>query len=198
MNSEVDEIAIASTVKAGDREILVEIADPRQDNATQGWQCTYRVVGSRAHRAHGPDRLGAIYAALIEIPDAAARAGAQVRATDSNDPREPVFPRRRTDDSPLSAARAREFGPPLGAKAVQTPSGPVVIMLGLPRQDPDRPHTYLCPFRIDDRTEAFGQGIDEVRAVISAVRGVGSILGIALDWPLPSTNRPGVRAYLGR
>ncbi|WP_410875852.1 hypothetical protein [Nocardia sp. A7] len=185
MNSELDEIAIASTVRAGDREIRVEIADPRQDYATQGWQCTYRVAGSRAHRVHGPDRLGAIYAALIDIPDAAARAGSQRR--DSNDSREPVVSRRRSDDSPVSAAKAREFGPPLGAKAVQTPSGPVVIMLGRPRQDPDRPHTYLCPFRIDDRTEAFGQGIDEVRAVISAVRGVGSILGIPLDWPMPST-----------
>lgn len=180
MNSELDELTIASTVKAGDREIWVEIADPRQDYATQGWQCTYR-VGSGARRVHGPDRLGAIYAALIDIPDAAARLGAEGRATDYNDAR------RRTDDSPVPAAKAREFGPPLGAKAVQTPSGPVVIMLGRPRRDPDRPHTYLCPFRIDDRTEAFGQGIDEVRAVISAVRGVGSILGIALDWPMPST-----------
>lgn len=189
MNSELDEIAIASTVRAGDREIRVEIADPRQDHATHGWQCTYRVVGARAHRVHGPDRLGAIYAALIDIPQAAARAGAQGHASASGDQRAPIVSRRRTGESPLSAAQAREFGPPLGAKAVQTPSGPVVIMLGRPRQDPERPHTFLCPFRIDDRTEAFGQGIDEVRAVISAVRGVGSILGIALDWPLPSTGR---------
>lgn len=59
MNSELDEIAIASTVKAGHRALRVQIGNPRQDHATQGWRCTYRVVGEPVRRAHGPDRLAA-------------------------------------------------------------------------------------------------------------------------------------------
>jgi hypothetical protein len=187
VNSEIDEIAIASTVKAGHRALCVQVADPRQDHATQGWRCTYRVVGSPVREARGPDRLAAIYAALVDISRAATLVGSSGRPADSDHSREPVDlpPSVRAD--PTSAAKAREFGPPLAAKAVHTAGGPVVITLGRPRQDPDRPHTFLCPYRIDDRTEAFGQGIDEVRAVISAVRGVGSILGIPLDWPMPRT-----------
>ncbi|MGW6620643.1 hypothetical protein ACWF99_05375 [Nocardia sp. NPDC055002] len=185
MNTELDEIAIVSTVKAGHRALRVQVADPRQDHATQGWRCTYRVVGSPVREARGPDRLAAIYAALIDISHAATLVGSSGRPDDSDRSREPVDPPLPVGG--LSAAKAREFGPPLAAKAVHTTGGPVVITLGRPRQDPDRTHTFLCPFRIDDRTEAFGQGIDEVRAVISAVRGVGSILGIPLDWPAPRT-----------
>ncbi|WP_132369878.1 hypothetical protein [Nocardia alba] len=184
-------------MKAGRRALRVEIADPRQDPGTPGWRCVYRVVGGPAHTAHGPDRLAAIYAALVDISDAATLASATGNPTDPHHARIPEDPRLPVDDRPVSAVKAREFGPPLGAKAVQTTEGPVVITLGRPRQDPERPHTYLCPFRIDDRTEAFGQGIDEVRAVISAVRGVGSILGIPLDWPgsrtPPSRPSPGSR-----
>lgn len=187
MNSELDEIAIASTVKAGPRALRVQVADPRQDHATQGWRCAYRVVGSPVREARGPDRLAAIYAALIDISHAAALVGSSGRPADSDHAGEPLDPPPSVGSHPVSAAKAREFGPPLAAKAVHTTGGPVVITLGRPRQDPDRPHTFLCPFRIDDRTEAFGQGIDEVRAVISAVRGVGSILGIPLDWPMPHT-----------
>ncbi|MFD6397287.1 hypothetical protein [Nocardia sp. NPDC060249] len=131
--------------------------------------------------------MAAIYAALIDISDAATLVGASGRPADSDHSREPVDTPPAAGGHTTSAAKAREFGPPLAAKAVHTTGGPVVITLGRPRQDPDRRHTFLCPFRIDDRTEAFGQGIDEVRAVISAVRGVGSILGIPLDWPMPDT-----------
>ncbi|MEU4650740.1 DUF6968 family protein [Nocardia fluminea] len=187
MNSELDEIAIASTVKAGHRALRVQIGNPRQDHEAQGWRCAYRVVGEPVRKAHGPDRLAAIYAALVDISHAAVLAASSSRPADSDHSPESADPRLTAGGSPVSAAKAREFGPPLGAKAVHTAGGPVVITLGRPRQDPDRPHTFLCPFRIDDRTEAFGQGIDEVRAVISAVRGVGSILGIALDWPVPDT-----------
>ncbi|MFJ2668319.1 hypothetical protein ACIO14_28650 [Nocardia fluminea] len=187
MNSELDEIAIASTVKAGHRALRVQIGNPRQDHATQSWRCTYRVLGEPVRRAHGPDRLAAIYAALVEISHAAVLAASTSAPGDSDHSRASADPRLTAGEDSASAAQAREFGPPLGAKAVHTAEGPVVITLGRPRQDPDRPHTFLCPFRIDDRTEAFGQGIDEVRAVISAVRGVGSILGIPLDWPVPDT-----------
>ncbi|MEV6220143.1 hypothetical protein [Nocardia fluminea] len=187
MNSELEEIAIASTVKAGHRALRVQVGNPRQDHATQGWRCTYRVLGEPVRRAHGPDRLAAIYAALVEISHAAVLAAASGRPADSDRARESADLRLTAGAEPVSAAQTREFGPPLAAKAVHTAGGPVVITLGRPRQDPDRPHTFLCPFRIDDRTEAFGQGIDEVRAVISAVRGVGSILGIPLDWPVPDT-----------
>ncbi|MFD6454872.1 hypothetical protein ACFWF3_29230 [Nocardia sp. NPDC060220] len=129
--------------------------------------------------------MAAIYAALIDISRAATLVSSSGRPDDSDHSRVPVDPPLPVVGNSASAAKAREFGPPLAAKAVHTTGGPVVITLGRPRQDPDRPHTFLCPFRIDDRTEAFGQGIDEVRAVISAVRGVGSILGIPLDWPAP-------------
>ncbi|MFC4376287.1 hypothetical protein ACFO5K_19500 [Nocardia halotolerans] len=63
-----------------------------------------------------------------------------------------------------------------------------MITIGRPRLDPERPYpqTYLCPFRIDDRTEAFAQGIDGVHAMMSAIRQVGAILGIPPDWPAPS------------
>lgn len=186
MNSEPVELAIASTVKNGDRELRIEIAEPQQDHTTRGWQCTYRVEGARAHIAHGPDRLAAIYAAMIDIPNAAARASSG-RPAESDRSRVRVGPRQRVGNSTGSATKAREFGPHLAARAVHTAEGPVVITLGRPRQDPDRPHTYLCPFRIDDRTEAFGQGMNEVHAVMSAIRGVGAILGIPLDWPMPST-----------
>ncbi|MFE5475775.1 hypothetical protein ACWFRF_01445 [Nocardia sp. NPDC055165] len=131
--------------------------------------------------------MAAIYAALIDISHAATLVSSSGRPDDSDHSRVPVHPPLPVVGTSASAAKAREFGPPLAAKAVHTTGGPVVITLGRPRQDPDRPHTFLCPFRIDDRTEAFGQGIDEVRAVISAVRGVGSILGIPLDWPAPRT-----------
>ncbi|MFD4352575.1 DUF6968 family protein [Nocardia sp. NPDC058518] len=186
MNSEPVELAIASTVRDGDRELRIEIAEPQQDHTTRGWRCTYRVEGARAHVAHGPDRLAAIYAAMIDIPNAAARAGSVGRPTDSDRSRVPEGSRPRVGTYAGSAAQAREFGPHLAARAVHTAEGPVVIALGRPRQDPDRPYTYLCPFRIDDRTEAFGQGMSEVHAVMSAIRGVGAILGIPLDWPMPS------------
>lgn len=188
MHSELGEVVLASTMKDGERELRVEIADPRQENATHGWQCTYRVEGARAHHAHGTDRLAAIYAALIGARSSAARVG----SPGSDRRRSPVDTRLVTADSAGSVAKAREFGLPLGARAVHTASGPVVIVLGRPRQDPNRPQTYLCPFRIDDRTEVFAQGIDAVHAVLSAIRGVGAILGIARDWPKPSIPRRSV------
>jgi hypothetical protein len=186
VTSALGEVAIASILKTGERELRVEIADPQQDHTTQRWQCTYRVEGARAHRAHGPDRLAAIYAALIDIPDAAARVGSAGRPTDADLSREPEAPPLRIGESAGSATKAREFGSQLGARAVDTATGPVVITIGRPRQDPDRPQTYLCPFRIDERTEAFAQGFDGVTAVMAAIRDVGAILGIPLDWPMPS------------
>ncbi|MBW0272899.1 hypothetical protein ATM97_22695 [Nocardia sp. MH4] len=192
MNSELGEVVVASTVRDGDREFGVEIADPRQDAMTQDWHCTYRVAGTRTHRVRGPDRLSAVYAALIDIHSATARFGSPDNADDPHRPREPVAARPRIGGAP--AAHAREFGPPLGARAVDTAAGPVVIVLGRPRRDPYSPHTCLCPFRIDDRTEAFGQGFDDLHAVLSAIRGVSAILGIPQDWPAPGGRGSGLSA----
>ncbi|MFC9872557.1 DUF6968 family protein [Nocardia salmonicida] len=186
MSSARDEVAIVGILKTGERELRVEIADPRQDHTTQRWQCTYRVDGARARRAHGKDRLAAVYAALIDIPNAAARVGSAGRPTDADPSRGPEAPPLRLGESAVSATKAREFGSQLGARAVDTAAGPVVITIGRPRQDPDRPQTYLCPFRIDERTEAFAQGFDGVHAVMAAIRDVGAILGIPQDWPMPS------------
>ncbi|MFE9787052.1 DUF6968 family protein [Nocardia salmonicida] len=183
MISALDEVAIAGILTTGERELRVEIVDPQQDHTTQRWQCTYRVEGARAHRAHGPDRLAALYAALIDIPNAAARVGSAVRPTDADPSREPEAAPLRSGEFAGSATKAREFGSQLGARAVDTAAGPVVITIGRPRQDPGRPQTYLCPFRIDERTEAFAQGFDGVHAVMAAIREVGAILGIEPDWP---------------
>ncbi|MET9214734.1 MULTISPECIES: hypothetical protein [unclassified Nocardia] len=180
MNSELGEVVVASTVRDGDNEIGVEIADPRQDTMTQDWHCTYRVAGTRTHRVRGPDRLAAVYAALIDIPGATARFGSTDLVADPHRRRDPVAGRPRGG---TSGATAREFGPPLGARAVDTAAGPVVIVLGRPRRDPSSPHTCLCPFRIDDRTEVFGQGFDDLHAVLAAIRGASAILGIPRDWP---------------
>ncbi|MEV0688332.1 hypothetical protein AB0I35_31185 [Nocardia sp. NPDC050378] len=171
MNNELGQVVVATTVVNGEREVRVEVGDPRQDNSAHDWLCTYRIDGSREHTVRGPDRLAAVYVALLEAENTAARTVPAVRR-------------------PRHAARAvvadaREFGAPLGARAVHTSAGPVVITIGRPRQDPNRPHTYLCPFRIDDRTEAFGQGFNEIQAVLSAVRGVGAIVGIPGDWLAP-------------
>ncbi|WP_278265300.1 hypothetical protein [Nocardia sp. AG03] len=165
------DIVVASTVQYGDRGVRVEIVDPRQDRTTHDWHCTYRVGAGRERKVRGPDRLAAVYAALLAIEDAANRAGPPDSAMEGR------------PSALVSAAHAREFGPPLGARAVHTASGPVVITLGRPRRDPNRSHTCLCPFRIDDRTEAFGQGFDDFHAVMSAIRGVGAILGIPGNWP---------------
>lgn len=186
MTSALDDVAIAGILKTGERALRVEIADPRQDHTTQRWQCTYRVEGAGARRAHGSDRLAAVYAALIDIPNAAARVGSAGRPTDADPSREPQTPPLRIGESAGSAAKAREFGSQLGARAVSTAAGPVVITIGRPRRDPDRPQTYLCPFRIDERTEAFAQGFDGLHAVMAAIRDVGAILGIPQDWPMPS------------
>ncbi|WP_376739927.1 DUF6968 family protein [Nocardia coubleae] len=147
----------------GEREVRIEVGDPRPDHSAHDWLCTYRIDGSREHTVRGPDRLAAVYVALLAAENTAARAVPGVR--------------RLRHAARAVVADAREFGAPLGARAVHTSAGPVVITIGRPRQDPNRPHTYLCPFRIDDRTEAFGQGFDEIRAVMSAIRSVGAIVG---------------------
>lgn len=169
MTSGSGDIVVTSTVQRGERELRVEIADPRQDRTTQDWHCTYRVGSARERKVRGPDRLAAVYAALLEIEQTSHRVGSPDSTKESG--------------RSGTVANVREFGPPLGARAVHTAAGPVVITLGRPRQDPNRPHTFLCPFRIDDRTEAFGQGFDDFHAVMSAIRGVGAILGIPGDWP---------------
>ncbi|WP_280298787.1 DUF6968 family protein [Nocardia neocaledoniensis] len=174
------EIVVASTVRDGEREFGIEISEPEQDAATRGWQCTYRVDGTRTRRVRGPDRLAALYAALVDVDSPAAFSGL-VERRGEDDRREPTMSRGLGGDP----ANAREFGPPLGARAVETAHGPVVVVLGRPRRDPNRPHTCLCPFRIADRTEAFGHGFDDVRAVLSAIRGVSAILDIRHDWPSP-------------
>ncbi|MFC4127890.1 hypothetical protein [Nocardia rhizosphaerae] len=181
MSTELGEVVMTSTVSAGDREVGVEVADPRPGTGRPGWQCTYRVAGTRTHRVHGPDRLSAIYAALVEIPGATARFVSSSASEDPMGRHLPVTGRLRQGGHAI--ADPREFGSPLGARAVDTGAGPVVIVLGRPRRDPERPHTCLCPYRIDDRTEAFGQGFDELHAVLAAIRGASAILGIPRDWP---------------
>ncbi|MEV0332732.1 hypothetical protein [Nocardia sp. NPDC050717] len=178
------EIIVASTVRDGEREFGIEISEPEQDAATRGWQCTYRVDGTRTRRVRGPDRLAALYAALIDVDSPAVLfALAQRRGEDGR--RESPVGRRPGGDSAAHVPNAREFGPPLGARAVETAHGPVVVVLGRPRRDPNRTHTCLCPFRIADRTEAFGHGFDDVRAVLSAIRSVSAILDVPRDWPSP-------------
>ncbi|MGS2810640.1 hypothetical protein [Nocardia sp. MW-W600-9] len=184
MNSDLGEVIVASTVRDGDHEFGVEIADPRQDTTTQDWHCTYRVAGTRTHRVRGPDRLAAVYAALIDIHSATGRFVSPDNPADPHRLREPLTDRPRVGGA--CTANARAFGPPLGARAVDTAAGPVVIVIGRPRRDPHRPHTCLCPFRIDDRTEAFGQGFDDLHAVMSAIRWVSALLGIPRDWPTPA------------
>ncbi|UGT54258.1 DUF6968 family protein [Nocardia asteroides] len=174
------EIVVASTVRDGEREFGIEISEPEQDAATRGWQCTYRVDGTRTRRVRGPDRLAALYAALVDVDSPAVFFGLVERPGEDGH-RAPTMSRGPGSEM----ANARDFGPPLGARAVETAHGPVVVVLGRPRRDPNRPHTCLCPFRIADRTEAFGQGFDDVRAVLSAIRGVSAILGIPRDWPSP-------------
>lgn len=183
------EVVVASTVRDGDREFGIEISEPEQDAATRGWQCTYRVDGTRTRRVRGPDRLAALYAALIDIHSAAALFVPGQERSQVDGPRQPGRSPG-ADTSAAHSARTREFGPPLGARAVETAHGPVVVVLGRPRRDPHRPHTCLCPFRIADRTEAFGQGFDEVHAVMSAIRGAGAILGVPSDWPAPRSAAP--------
>lgn len=183
MHSELGEVVVASTVRDGDREIGIEIADPLQDTTTQLWHCTYRVAGARTHRVRGADRLSALYAALLDVHRAPSLFGAPDTASG---PREPAAAR--LPVQPGSPARPREFGPPLGARTVDTAAGPVVVLLGRPRRDPERPHTCLCPFRIGDRTEAFGQGFDDVHALTAAISDVAAILAIPRDWPARPTN----------
>ncbi|MEU5407292.1 DUF6968 family protein [Nocardia asteroides] len=183
MHSELGEVVVASTVRDGDREIGIEIADPRQDTTTQLWHCTYRVAGARTHRVRGADRLSALYAALLDVHSAPSRFAAQGSASGPREPTAARFPAHRG-----SPARPREFGQPLGARTVDTAAGPVVVLLGRPRRDPERPHTCLCPFRIGDRTEAFGQGFDDVHALTAAISDVAAILAIPRDWPARPTN----------
>ncbi|MFE3545986.1 DUF6968 family protein [Nocardia sp. NPDC059177] len=186
VRTELGEIVIASTVRDSTRKVDIEIADPRQDVTSRDWHCTYRVDGTSTHRVRGTDRLSAIYAALIDIQTAAARFGSPDAARDVAGSGVPAVRRTGESGPAASAANIWEFGPPLGARAVETTSGPVVIVIGRPRLDPALQHTYLCPFRIADRTEAFGQGFDDVHAVMSAIRSVSAILGIPRDWPAPN------------
>ncbi|WP_067983666.1 DUF6968 family protein [Nocardia caishijiensis] len=175
-------MSVAATVTNGEREVRVEVGEPRRGNATDDWLCTYRIDDSRDHTARGPDGLAAVYAALVEVENTAPRTDLPRTPERSDEPRVPG-PHRRRHAADEAVADTWEFGLPLGARAVRTPSGPVVITIGRPRQDPNRSHTYLCPFRIDERTEAFGQGPNAVHAVMSAIRGVGAIVGIPRDWP---------------
>ncbi|WP_280216826.1 hypothetical protein, partial [Nocardia neocaledoniensis] len=61
------EIIVASTVRDGEREFGIEISEPEQDAATRGWQCTYRVDGTRTRRVRGPARVAARYAARGDV-----------------------------------------------------------------------------------------------------------------------------------
>ncbi|MEV0431808.1 hypothetical protein [Nocardia sp. NPDC050413] len=186
MNNERGEVIVVTAVRDGEREVRIEIGEPRHDTSTHDWLCTYRVGGSREHKVRGPNRLAAVYAALVEVEDTATRVDLPNGAA-AGQPRTPALPRLLPNASGAGAADPRAFGPPLGARAVQTSSGPVVVTIARPRRDPNRPHTYLCPFRIDDRTEAFGQGPDDIRAVMSAIRSVGAILGLPRNWPTSTT-----------
>lgn len=127
----------------GDREFGAEITDPRQDAMTQDWHCTYRVAGTRTHRVRGPDRLSAVYAALTDIHSATTRFGSHDNTDDPHRPREPVAARPRIGGA--TAANAREFGPPLGARAVDTAAGPVVIVLVAPAETHTAPTLACAP-----------------------------------------------------
>lgn len=184
MNNELGGVVVAGTVKYGGRRVRIEIGDPRQDNSTQDWQCTYRVGGGREHKPRGSDRLAAVYAARLDVEHTAARVDLPEGSNAAGQLRVPVVPGYssvlRLRPTPASSVRR------WGARAVHTASGPVVITIGRPRQDPNRPNTYPCSFRIDDRTEAFGQGSADIQVVMSAIRSVGAILGIPGNWPMPA------------
>ncbi|MGW5441517.1 alpha/beta hydrolase [Nocardia asteroides] len=110
VNNEPGEVIIASTIKNGEREVRVEVGDPRQDTSTHDWLCTCRVGGSREHKVRSPDRLAAVYAALLDVEHTAARVDAPKGFNETGSARVPAVPRLR-----LSARSSLRPTPTSGA-----------------------------------------------------------------------------------
>ncbi|MGV9674580.1 DUF6968 family protein [Nocardia sp. NPDC003482] len=76
MNDEPD-VVVTRTVQDGDREVRIEVTDPRPDAGTGGWRCAYRIDGFDTQVVRGHDGLAAVYAALVGIGEDLARANAR-------------------------------------------------------------------------------------------------------------------------
>ncbi|MFF0490012.1 DUF6968 family protein [Nocardia sp. NPDC003482] len=76
------------------------------------------------------------------------------------------------------------LGEPIATRTLRGNTGPVTVTIGRPHRDADRPDLFVCPFRIGGRPDAVGVGLDEVQALLSALRIIGAVLALPDDWPV--------------
>lgn len=180
----IRDVIAARTVTDGVRPVSIEIGAPQIAAETQGVVCGFRIAGRGERWASGTDSLAALYRALLGVAEdlaAANREGARFAVVGADDPAFPAAPAPGparhsgdADQSPQSLVAARTLH---GA------DGPYSIIIGRPYPSEDGRYS-LCRFHISEHKPAVASGVDEIQALLGAVRMIAGLCELPADWPV--------------
>ncbi|MCP2278022.1 hypothetical protein SAMN04244553_1521 [Nocardia amikacinitolerans] len=184
MIDRLGEVIAKRMVADGDRSVLIEVGRPRPAAGAGGDVCGFRIQGWGESRATGVDALAALYRALVEIGaqlTQANEAGAQFTVAGPAELGFPAPPTR--SDITHDPGMEYELGDLLAIRTLIAADGPHTITIGRPVSSSDS-QFYVCPFRIDGSRHAVASGLDEIQALLTAIRMIAAWLDLPGDWPI--------------
>ncbi|MFB7719804.1 DUF6968 family protein [Nocardia sp. NPDC056100] len=183
VDDQVGEVIATRAVTDGDRPVLIEMGRPAHTTLDGGGTAGFRIEGLGEFTATGSDGVAALYNALLDIGAVLARAngnGHRFTVLDSSEQGFPAAPRTEMDSAPTTGARGNEV---IALRILITRVGPCAVEIHRPTRAPGQRY-YLCRFRIDGKPHAVASGLDEIQALLTALRMIGARLMLPADWPL--------------
>ncbi|MEV0247331.1 hypothetical protein AB0H76_12130 [Nocardia sp. NPDC050712] len=182
MRDQVGQVIATRTVTDGTRPVLIEVGMPT--HAMDGIGTSgFRIEGLGEFSATGVDGMAALYNALVEVGAVLARANDKGHEFPVRDPDTmgfPAAPSRERAPRPTADTGGREV---IALRILITHGEPCAVEIDRPTRAAAQPY-YICRFRIDGRREAIASGLDEVQALLTALRMIGAWLMLPADWPL--------------
>ncbi|GAB2662871.1 DUF6968 family protein [Nocardia goodfellowii] len=182
MSDRVGEVIATRTVADGGHPVLIEMGRPTQPVDGMG-TTGFRIAGLGEFTATGVDGMAALYNALVEVGTILARAndkGHRFTVLDPSTMGFPVAPSRPRVAEPAAQPPRAEV---IALRILITEGGPCAVEIGRPTRAPGQSY-YICRFRIDGKREAVASGVDEIQALLTALRMIGAWLMLPTDWPL--------------
>ncbi|MFF2555260.1 DUF6968 family protein [Nocardia sp. NPDC058058] len=182
LSDQVGEVIATRAVTDGDRPVLIEMGRPAQA-LDGGGTAGFRIEGLGEYTATGSDDVAALYNALVDIGAVLTRAnsnGHRFTVLDSSEQGFPAAPSTGSDPTPTTGGDGSEL---IALRILITRMGPCAVEIGRPTRAPGQRY-YICEFRIDGKPPAIASGLDEIQALLTALRMIGARLMLPADWPL--------------
>lgn len=182
MSVHVGEVIATRVVADGHRTVLIEVGKPGL-SMDSGMVCAFRIQGWGESCAVGVDAIAALYCALAEIGVVLERANTDGHHFTVVGPADLGFPSPPIDRRAGTPAASYELGELIAIRSMTIADERATIAIGRPVHAADG-EFYMCPFRIDGHPHAVASGLDEVQALLTALRMIGARLQLPADWPV--------------